>query len=140
MKRTPLDYYDDIPDEMRKYLKHNGWHFNKRACDYAVGLMRKKNTSNNKFERVEPLSKEQVDTMLTKYTVSIENNYDYDYVYVANMLKATLHKSGIADEQQLCLAIKSITDNEMAGDGEIMRKWDAEMTSRGLPIPWEELL
>ena len=45
MKRVPLDMYDDIPDEMRRYLKHYGWHFNKKACDFAVGLIRKKNAN-----------------------------------------------------------------------------------------------
>lgn len=46
MRRIPLDMYDDdIPEEMRRYLRHYGWHFNKKACDYAVSLIRKKNAS-----------------------------------------------------------------------------------------------
>jgi hypothetical protein len=140
MKRLSLDLYDEIPHEMRTYLKHNGWHFNRKACDYAVGLMKRKNASNGKVEKVEKLTKDAVDAMLTKHGVSIENTDDYDYVYVANKFKATLFKSGIADEQQLAMAIKSVVDDELSGDGEIMRKWDAEMTSRGIPIDWEELL
>ena len=27
--RAALDMYDDLPKSMRKYLMHNGWHFNK---------------------------------------------------------------------------------------------------------------
>ena len=27
-----------------------------------------------------------------------------------------------------------------AGDGEIMREWDAKMTSRGIAVDWEEIL
>lgn len=83
-KRLPPDMYDDIPMEMRKYLRFHGWHFNKKACDFAVSLMRKKNASTGKTEKIEPLTKDQVDSMLAKYGVTLENNVDYDYVYVAN--------------------------------------------------------
>ena len=141
MRRVPLDMYDeDIPEEMKKYLRHNGWHFNKKACDYAVSLMKKRNTATGKMEKLEPLSKEHVDTMLTKFGVILENSIDYDYVYLANKAKHLLFKSSIADEQHLALYVKDIIDDNEIGDGEIMRKWDAEMTSRGIPVPWDDIL
>ena len=130
-KRLPLDMYDGIPAEMRKYLRFHGWHFNKKACDFAVSLMRKKNASTGKTEKIEPFTKDQVDSMLAKYGVTLENNVDYDYVYVANMGKADLLKSSITDEQHLALYVKDVVDDVDAGDGEIMREWDAKMTSRG---------
>lgn len=141
MRRVPLDMYDeDLPEEMKRYLKHNGWHFNKKACDFAIELMRKKNTATNKIEKVEKLTKEQVDALLTKYGVTLENNVGYDYVYIANLGKATLFKSSIPDEAHLALYVKDIIDNDMAGDGEVMRAWDAKMTSMGIPIEWDEIL
>lgn len=139
-KKLPLDMYDDIPSEMRKYLRFYGWHFNKKACDFAVSLMYKKNLSTGKIEKIEPVTKEQVDSLLLKYGITLENNTDYDYVYVANMGKADLLKSSIADEQHLALYIKDVVDDVDAGDGEIMREWDAKMTSRGIAINWEEIL
>jgi hypothetical protein len=81
-KRLPLDMYDDIPTEMRKCLRFRGWHFNKKACDFAVSLMRKKNASTGKTEKIEPFTKDQVDSMLAKYDVTLENNVDYDYLRV----------------------------------------------------------
>ena len=141
MRRVPLDMYDeDIPEEMQKYLAHNGWHFNKKACDFAVSLMRKKNTATGKIEKLEPLTKEQVDTMLTKFGIVLENNVDYDYVYLANKGKHLLLKSSVADEQHLALYVKDIIDDNHIGDGEIMRKWDAEMTARGIPVQWDDIL
>lgn len=140
MKRVPLDMYDDIPDEMRRYLKHYGWHFNKKACDFAVGLLRKKNANTGRMEKVEKLSKEQVDALLTKYGITLENTYDYDYVFMANKIKATLFKSSIPDEQHFVLCIKDVIEEAEMGDGEVMRKWDAEMTSRGIPIEWDEIV
>lgn len=139
-KRLPLDMYDDIPDEMRRYLKYNQWHFNKKACDFAIGLLRKKNPVTGKREKIEKLSKEQVDQLLMKFAVQIENTYDYDYVYLAHLLKTILFKSSVADEQHLAMAVKDVLDYSEQGDGEIMRKWDAEMTARGIPIPWDDLV
>lgn len=132
-------YDEDLPDGMRRYLKHHGWHFTRKACDFAVDLMRKKNAS-GKMEKVEKLTKEQVDTMLTKFSVQIENTFDYDYVYLANKLKAVMLKSSIADEQHLAMAIKDVMEEEGAGDGELMRKWDAEMTARGIPVEWDDIV
>ena len=87
-----------------------------------------------------PQQQEQVDSMLAKYGVTLENNVDYDYVYVANMGKADLLKSSITDEQHLALYVKDVVDDVDAGDGEIMREWDAKMTSRGIAVDWEEIL
>lgn len=139
-QRIPLDMYDEIPDEMRRYLKQYGWHFNKKACEFAVSLMRKKNTTTGQLDRVEIMTKEQVDALLAKYNVNLENNVDYDYIYVANMAKADVYKSSIPDEQHLAMYIKDIVDDVDAGDGEIMREWDAKMTSRGIAVEWDDIL
>lgn len=139
-QRIPLDMYDDIPEEMRRYLKQNGWHFNRKACEFAVSLMRKKNPTTGKLERVEMMPKEQVDSLLAKFGITLENNVDYDYVYVANMVKADMYKSSIADEQHLAMYVKDVIDDADAGDGEVMREWDAKMTSRGIAVEWDEIL
>lgn len=138
--RIPLDLYDEIPEEMSAYLRHNGWHFNHKACLYAISMMRKKNPASGRMEKVELMEKEQVDSMLSKYGITIENNVGYDYVFIANYAKAKFHKSSIADEQRLAMYVKDVIDDELAGDGEVMRKWDAEMTARGIPVEWEEML
>lgn len=141
MRRIPLDMYDEnIPEEMKKYLAHNGWHFNKKACDFAVGIMKKKNAATGKMEKLEPLTKEQVDAMLARFGINLENNVGYDYIYVANKGKHVLLKSSVADEQHLALYVKDVIDDSQIGDGEIMRKWDAEMTSRGIPVQWDDIL
>ena len=102
--------------------------------------MRKKNTTTGELDKVEMMSKEQVDSLLSKYNINIENNVDYDYVYVANMAKADVYKSSIPDEQHLAMYIKDIVDDVDAGDGEIMREWDAKMTSRGIAVEWDDIL
>ena len=39
--RQSLNAYDYQPEEMRAYLRYNGWHFNKKMCEWAVKQMRK---------------------------------------------------------------------------------------------------
>lgn len=137
---TALDIYEPIPRAMRRYLSHNGWHFNSRALDFAVKLMRRKNTATGKTERIEMLTKEDTDMLLTAQGVKLEHAIGLDYVYVANMAKADYWKSSIEDDKHLALFIKDTIDDTDAADGQVMRRWYADMVARGYPIEWGELL
>ena len=128
------------PEEMEAYLSNFGWHFNKKMCEFAVSLMKKLNHSTGKKERIEPISKEKVDELLTRYGIKLENNALYDYVYVANMGKADYLKSSIPDEAHLALYIKDTIDDPDAPDGATMRRWYATMIAAGEPIEWDETL
>jgi hypothetical protein len=139
-ERLPLDIYDDMPKDMRRYLQNNGWHFNKKACMWAVSLMKKENPTTKKKETIEPYTKEQVDEMLKKYNITLENNVGYDYVFVANMGKADYLKSSIPDEQHLALYVKDVIDDVDAGDGVTMRRWFATMVANGEIVEWDEFL
>jgi hypothetical protein len=140
MRREPLDIRDRRPEEMEAYLSNFGWHFNKKMCEFAASLMKKLNPSTGKKERIEPISKEKVDELLTRYGIKLENNALYDYVYVANMGKADYLKSSIPDEAHLALYIKDTIDDPDAPDGATMRRWYATMIAAGEPIEWDEML
>lgn len=140
MKRIPLDTFDDIPKEMRVYLQHNGFHFNKKACEYAVRMMKKKNPSSGKLEPIEPYTKDQVDDMLKKYNITLNDTDGYDYVFVANMGKADYLKSSIPDEQHLAMYVADVINDPDAGDGTTMRRWYATMIANGVGVDWEEIL
>lgn len=137
---TALDIYEPLPRAMRRYLSHNGWHFNSLALSFAVKSMRRKNTATGKMERIEMLDKDDVDTLLTAQGVKLENAVGLDYVYVANMAKADYWKSSIEDEKHMALFVKDTIDDTDAADGQIMRRWYADMVAQGQPIEWEELL
>ncbi len=137
---TALDIYEPLPRAMRRYLSHNGWHFNTLAVNLAVKLMRRKNTATGKLERIEMLDKDDVDEMLTAQGVKLDNAIGLDYVYVANMAKADYWKSCIEDDKHLALFVKDTVDDADAADGQIMRRWYADMVAQGQPIEWEELL
>lgn len=140
MKRESLYYRSNKPDGMEEYLSKYGWHFNKKAFEYAVSQMKKADTNTGKPKKIESISKESVEEMLKRMNIVVENNVLYDAAYVANMCKADyLHKS-ITDEAHLAMYVRDTIDDEDAVDGEIMVCWHAKMMRRGIPVEWEELL
>lgn len=139
MCRLPLDLNAVRPRAMARYLYNNGWHFDKKTCKYAVSLMRKKNSVNGQLEAIQPMEKEQVDELLKRYNVKLQNDVGHDAVYVANFGKNTLTKS-VQDEQHLALYVKEVVDDPNAADGTIMREWYARMIAAGLVVDWLDLL
>lgn len=140
MHKQPLDLYDEIPAEMRSYLRHNGWNFNKKACDLAVHGMKKINPATGKKERIEPMTKEQVEELLSKNGVKLEHNVGYNFVYVCNMGRADYLKSSIPDEQHLALYVKDVIDDPDNEGGNVFRKWYADCVAKGEPVEWEEMI
>lgn len=128
-----MDMYN-TPDKAA-YLAENGWHFNKRACEDAVRMMKRKGPS-GKAEPLDPWSKEQVDELLQRYGVKLENKIGHDYVYVANMAKADFYKSSLPDEQKVALYVKDVVDDIDAADGEIFIGWYAKTIARRMPVDW----
>lgn len=140
MCRIPLDVNDIQPRPMQKYKSNCGWHFNEEACKFAVSLMTKKNPTSGKTEPIEPISKKQVEELLSKHGVKLENAVGHDCVYVANMCKADFLGSSITDEKHLALYVKDVIDDVDAPDGTIMRQWWAKMVADGQPVPWSSFL
>lgn len=134
-----LDMYDIIPEDMQAYFRYNGRHFNHKMCDFAVSQMTKIG-SNGKEEKVTPLARNQVDSILEKYGVKLKNNELYDYVYVANMCKADFYGSSIKDEQHLALYIKDVIDDADGYDGLVFNRWYADTVRKGVPIDWEAMI
>lgn len=117
------------------YLAENGWHFNKKACEYAVQYLKDRNK-----KPIKPYSKEEVDELLKRQNVSLENNKGWDYVYVANMAKSDMDGSPLSDDRSIAAYIKIVIDDADAADGEVMACWYVKMLRRHIPIDWEMFL
>jgi hypothetical protein len=131
MIRKSLDYYDDRPPSMVRYLKYYGQHFNKKLCDFAVSKMNHGKS---------PVSKDTIDSILSKYNIVLENNQLYDYVYVYNMGNNDFYGSSIIDEKRLALYVKDVIDDKDGYDGIVFNRWYADTVSCGIPVEWEEML
>lgn len=117
------------------YIAEMGWHFNERACQYAVQYLKDRNN-----KPIKPYSKEEVDELLKKQNVTLEKNKGWDYVYVANMAKSDMDGSPLADDKSIANYIKIVIDDADAADGEIMGCWYVKMIFRHIPVDWAMFL
>lgn len=140
MKRDSLDIYDILPEDMEAYLRHNGRHFNKKLCDFAVSRMKVRNSLTGEVTKLTAMSKETLDALLKTYKVNVENNELYDYVFVANMCAADFLGSSVPDQQHLCKYVKDVIDDIDAYDGIVFNRWYADMCREGVPISWIDML
>lgn len=120
---------------MREYISSYGFHFSKKACEYAVSLMKKRSG-----EKVDFMDKEQVDEALKRFGVELANKRGYDYVFVYHMAKADYYKSSITDEQHLAMFVKDYVDDVDASEETTFRRWLATMVGNGIGIDWEDII
>ena len=139
MNRRRLTDFDEYPEAMLIYMKHNGPHFNRKLCDFAVSKMTIRD-SNGKEIPLIPYTKEETENLLKAYNVTLENNQLYDFVYVANMAKSDFLNSSLSDEHYLALYVKDVIDDVDAVDGLVFNRWYADTCYRGIAIDWEEML
>lgn len=123
------------PSAKEMYIAEMGWHFNERACQYAVQYLKDRNN-----KPIKSYSKEEVDELLKKQNVTLEKNKGWDYVYVANMAKSDMDGSPLADDKSIANYIKIVIDDADAADGEIMACWYVKMIFRHIPVDWAMFL
>lgn len=140
MKRDSLDIYDELPEDMIIYLANYGRHFNKKLWTFAVSKMKCRDSSTGEMQKVEPITKSQLDELQHRYNIKIENNELHDAAYVATMCKADFLHSSIIDEQHLVLYVKDVIDDVDGYDGIVFNRWYADMCRKGIPIDWSEML
>lgn len=132
-----LDTYDILPDEMRRYISAYGFHFSKRAFEYATKKMKRKNSSSGQMEKITPVTKDKVDEILAAHNVHLENDSLYDAAYVFNMNKTDCWGSSIEDEQHLAKSVKDVLDDPDGSDELPFRYWLQKMVALGKPVDWE---
>lgn len=120
---------------MREYISNYGFHFSKRAFNFATRQMRGRDG-----EKMDPVSKEQVDEILQNYGIELKNRYGYDAAYVYNMARSDFYKSSLPDEQHLALFVRDTIDDHDASEETTFRRWLATMVGNGVGIDWEDLI
>lgn len=133
-----LDCRDTFPSGMEEYLSQNGWHFNKKMCDWAISRMYKK--SGNIRQNIQKYTKDSTDNLLKVYGIVLENSNGYDYVYVMNMGSSDFLGSSIKDEAHLIRFVKDYIDDPDGYDGLPFTRFYADCIGSGTVIPWEDVL
>lgn len=138
MEKRRLTDFDVYPEAMIVYMRNYGPHFNRKLYEFAASLMT--TIQNGKEMVIKPYTKEEVEAILKKHNIKLENNQLYDFVYVANMGKNDFLGSSVPDEQHLAFYIKDVIDDIDATDGLVFNRWYSDMSYMGIAIDWEEML
>lgn len=123
------------PSGYAEYMATYGGHFSKKMCEWAVSMM-----MDSKGKKIEPMSKEKVESLLMDNEVKIANDKGYDKVYVANMCKADFLGSSVVDNGRLALYVKDLLDDPDGYDELVFNRFMMDCMGRGIPIMWEDML
>ena len=134
--KARLDSRSAFPEAMENYLEFNGWHFNKKMCQWAVSKMYRMDGEKKEF--IEPYTLESLRALLEK--VKVEFEIDYDALYIANMCKADFLGSSIQNETQLAKYVKDVIEDPDGYDGLPFTRFYADCIGSGTSIPWGDLL
>lgn len=134
MNREPLDIYDELPEDMKVYLRYNGRHFNRRLLEFAISCMETKEGA------LKSITKDKWEQMLGLYGIEIENKAAtvYDQLFAANMCKADYLGSSITDDLHLCMYVKDVLDDVDGYEGLVFNRWYADMCRKGISVDWYE--
>lgn len=131
----PLDIYTKLPSGMVEYLDAYGFHFSKKACQFAIYGM--ETTDGDKHMKMTP--KEEIERILESYSCMPENNYGYDAVYLYHMAISD-YPITLPDEARRASYVKETLDDKDASAESVFRCWLAKMTGNGIPIIWNDLM
>lgn len=137
--RIALSSFDEIPEGMKKYLQHYGYHFSKKMYEFAASQMYKKDAS-GKEEKMKPIEKDKLAEMLKRFNVNLENDVMYDSAYVYTMIQSDFYGKSIKTEQDCATHIKCMIDDVDKPDGYLFNRFYADMCFGGIPIDWEEMM
>lgn len=95
--------------------------------------MWKKSASGSK-EAVQKVSKEDMEALFKKHSITVENCVGYDVMFVFHMAKADFYGSSLIDERRLLLYVKDYIDDPDGYDGLPMTRFYADCIGSGTPI------
>ena len=128
-----------MPSAMKRYLKHFGWNFNKKAFQYAVSKMYKED-ANGKKSKIEPKSKEAVEEILKKHGVELKNDELYNATYTFQMVLADYMGISVDDERHAALMVKAIIDDPDNKGGNVFAHWYWDRVHNGEGVDFEDFL
>lgn len=133
------DFYTDeldlVPEGYRAYLRTHGRHFSQDLCQFAVAMM-----TDDDGKQINPLSKQDVDNLLSQFKVDVRNAQEYDTVFVANMGLADYLGESIPDMEHLAKYIHNVIDDPDGYDGIAFGRWFSDMCNKKIEVPWEEFI
>lgn len=135
-----LYHLADLPIDMKRYLRHFGFHFNKHLYEFAVSHMERKVKGSDKTEKMKPVEKEKFDEIMKKYNITLDYDVMYDGVFVWSMAMSDFFGSSLPTEKEVAMYVKDYVDDIDKDDGFLFNRWIADMYFAGTPIPWDDFI
>lgn len=129
------DLVVEMPEGYYDYLRKHGKHFSRGLCEMAVGLMKKEDG-----EKIQAMTKKEVERMLEDAGVKVEGAREWDAVYVANMGLADYLGESVPDMAHLAKYVKNVIDDADGYEGVAFCRWFADMCEKRVEVKWEELM
>ncbi len=104
-------------------------------CEWAVSKMRDRNGN-----PVEMKTKEEVDAILKRNNIEIENDRGYDKVFVMHMGLTDYFANSIVDEAHLARYVQDVLDDKDGYEGVALTRFLADCNAKGLPIIWQDVI
>lgn len=137
--RENLTAYEVMPEDLAIYLSHNGPHFNKKCCEFAISQMYKTDDEGNETE-FKPYKKSEIEEFLRAYGIKVKYAQLEDITYVGNMCKADYLQGSVPDVHHLAMYVKETLDDPDGCEGLTFNRWISDMKWLGIAIPWSEFL
>lgn len=138
MANTLMNYL--ISEDMEHYLFYYGCHFNKLLCEFAVSKMKRDDKQTGILKRIDPVTIDELKTILEKHKVEIKTEEQYDALYLANMVRADYWGSSIEDEEHMAKYIEDVLCDPDGYDGIVFNRFLADCSGKGVVIFWENMI
>lgn len=130
-----LDIYDELSEGMKKYLSTYGWHFSKRAFEWAVSKMKDRNG-----QKVQPMTKDAIEAQIKTAGITIDNNLHYDVPYVFQMAMSDYMGSSLKDVKSVAQFTKDYLDDKDGSPTRAMDEFYGACIGKGCIIDWWSLI
>lgn len=134
-ERIPLNAYDSLPEELVKYFRINGMHFNRKMYEFAVSLMYTEDKDGSR-KAFKPVTREEFDEVMSKYGIELPKDTLYDGLYVWSMTCADSPKS-IPDEHTRAVHVQEYLSDPDQRPGFVFNRFYNDTVWNGIPIDWE---
>lgn len=129
------DVYDNMPEDMKKYLANYGWHFNKKMAEWAVSKMEDRNGNSVQCKESDTLM-----STLKANGIDTSGIVGYDAVYVEAMARADFLGSSLQNDLHVLKYVGDYLNDKDGYEGIALTRFYVDCIGKGMPIFWEDMI
>lgn len=128
-----------ISEGREMYEDENHGLFSKRLAEWAIGMMKMKDTATGEKKRIKARSIEDMQEVLKSNNIKMQDEFVYTAWYLFNMAIADYPKTLKTDEDRAMFVDETINDPDGCPEN-VLDCFEVKMQNAGVPIYWERYL